>query len=71
MEEIRCKKCKRLLMKTNAILSTDIQGFNGYIELEIMCPKCKHIYIYQALNRLQGREIGDDETTIQVLKRVK
>ena len=37
-EEIRCKKCNRLLFK---ILDQPINGEEPYI-IEIVCPKCKY-----------------------------
>ena len=41
MKEIRCKKCKRLLMKGNIL------------KIEIKCPKCGYIQNFQREKNLK------------------
>jgi phage FluMu protein Com len=61
MEEIRCKKCNRLLMKLNGRLFVDIPKAGMYLESEIKCPKCRYTTKYDILNKLQGNGIGWSE----------
>jgi phage FluMu protein Com len=59
-EEIRCKKCNRLLMKLNAYLYVDIPKPGGYLEVEIKCPKCRYTITFNILNKLQSPCIGEE-----------
>ena len=59
MTEIRCKKCKRLLFKTNGLLYADIPMAGAYIDIEARCPKCKYIVIFNIINKLQGDGVGN------------
>lgn len=58
MTEIRCKKCKRLLMKMNGLLSVDIPRPGTHIEAEIKCPKCGYFCKVDILNKLQATRLG-------------
>jgi len=58
MKEIRCKKCKRLLMKIDGHLSVNIPKPGTFLEAEIKCPKCKHCCTFSILNKLQGTGVG-------------
>lgn len=66
MEEIRCKKCNRLLMKIIGNHFVDIPKPGMFLESEIKCPKCKFITTYNILNRLQGRGIGEGEEKLNI-----
>lgn len=56
MTEIRCVKCKRLLMKTNG------DGEDGLI-FEVKCPKCGYIGSY-SLGKFTTEQLTSDDNIL-------